>query len=52
MRLSKKIEVELADKFEDMLEYIPALDKLPYHRKREAAEVAAKVAFEYLVAHQ
>jgi hypothetical protein len=48
MRLNKKIEPQIADRFEAMLDYFAELDHVPYAFKREAAVAAARVAFEYL----
>lgn len=48
MRLKKTIELTMAEKFEASLDYIEALDKVPFYLKRAAAEEAAKTAFEYL----
>ena len=49
MRIRKIVQREMADRFEASLDYIEALDKVPYHIKRQACEEAAKAAFEYLV---
>lgn len=48
MRIGKKVDLDVVDRFEAALDFIPVLDKVPSYRKREAAEVAAKVALEYL----
>src|SRR4029077_8532854 len=48
MRLNKKIEVQIADRFEAMLDYFIELDHLPFSYKRTTAEAAATVAFERL----
>jgi hypothetical protein len=44
MRVSKKTKAQLTDAFEGALDYCPALDRVPFHIKREAAEAAAKAA--------
>ena len=49
MRIKKRVLTEIADRFEASLDYIEALDRVPYHIKRQACEEAAKAAFEYLV---
>lgn len=43
MRITKKTMVEIAERFEAALDYVPALDKVPFHLKREAANHAAAV---------
>jgi hypothetical protein len=48
MKMSIKIKVAMADRFEGALDRIPTLDKVPFSIKREAAEAAAQEAFEYL----
>jgi hypothetical protein len=48
VRLNKKIEVQIADRFEAMLDYFAELDHLPFSYKRTTAEAAARVAFERL----
>lgn len=48
MKIGKKVEPDLTERFEAALDYIDALDKVPFYLKREAAEVAAKAALEYL----
>jgi hypothetical protein len=48
VRLNKKIETQIADRFEAMLDYFAELDHLPFNYKRKAAEEAARVAFERL----
>lgn len=48
MRINKKVEPDMAERFESVLDYIPALDKVPNFIKREAAEAAAKEAFAYI----
>ncbi len=48
MKISKKTKVELADRFENVFDYIKAFDKAPFSLKREAAVIAANIAIEYL----
>lgn len=48
MRIGKKVDSDLTERFEAALDYVDALDKVPAYLKREAAEVAAKTALEYL----
>ena len=50
MRLAKKHQNDLADRIESDLDYIPRLDRIPSHVKREAAEAAAKVAIHIIEA--
>ena len=48
MKINKNTKVAIADKFESALDYIVALDKVPFNIKREAAAHAAREAVEYL----
>jgi hypothetical protein len=48
MRINKKVEAEIADEFEAALDKIHALDRAPYHIKREAAEMVAKDVLAYI----
>jgi len=48
MRIAAEHRKDMAERFESALDYIPRLDPIPFHRKREAAEAAAQVAWEYL----
>ena len=47
-RIGKKIAAEVEDRFEAALDYVVALDPVPFHIKREAAEKAAQVALDFI----
>ena len=48
-RLNKKAEPDIADRFEAALDFVPALDRVPFHIKREAAIKAARLALEFML---
>jgi hypothetical protein len=48
VRINKRVEAEIAEAFEAALDKIRALDRAPFHIKREAAEMVAKDAFAYI----
>ena len=48
MRINKTVERDMIHAFESALDYIPALDKVPFHIKRLSAIAAARAALEYL----
>jgi ribosomal protein S17E len=47
---TKKVAKEIAERFEAALDYVDALDAVPFYVKREAAELAAQTALAYLQA--
>ncbi len=51
MHLSRKVQSAIADRFENALDFVAILDKVPYCIKREAAEAAAKIACTYITDH-
>jgi hypothetical protein len=48
MKIAKKHLDALAAQFEGSMDCVTRFDSVPYHVKREAAELAAKTVVEYL----
>ena len=48
MRINKKADREIVDRIEAALDAIGYLDRVPFHNKREAAEMAAQTVLTYL----
>jgi hypothetical protein len=48
MRIAKKTFADITDRIEGVLDFIPALDKVKFSDKREAAEIAAQALIAFL----